>query len=76
MSLLGALGGAPAAHSCSRAGCSETASTKIVWHNPKIHRDGREKTWLACAEHLEYLDGFLRSRGFPVRHETIGGDEA
>jgi hypothetical protein len=24
------------------------------------------KTWAACDEHVEFLEGFLRSRDFPV----------
>ena len=49
---------------CSRAGCTEPASTSLVWANPKIHRDGKSKTWLSCDEHLDYLRSFLTDRSF------------
>lgn len=62
MSLLGE----PAAHECSRAGCRAEAVWRIDWRNPRIHTGERGKTWLACAEHRDYLAGFLDSRGFPV----------
>jgi hypothetical protein len=62
MSLLGE----PAANECSRAGCRAPAAWRLDWRNPKIHTDGRTKTWLACDEHREFLYGFLSSRGFPV----------
>ncbi|GAA4193852.1 hypothetical protein GCM10022288_28300 [Gryllotalpicola kribbensis] len=58
--------GEPTAHECSRAGCREAASWRLDWRNPKIHAEGRLKTWLACDEHREFLNGFLSSRGFPV----------
>lgn len=52
---------------CSRAACSASATHRIDWSNPRIHTDGREKTWLACDEHVAYLQSFLESRSFPVR---------
>nr|WP_141918725.1 hypothetical protein [Klugiella xanthotipulae] len=52
--------------SCSRAGCTAEATWRIDWRNPRIHRTDRLKTWLACAEHVDYLSGFLTSRSFPV----------
>ena len=58
--------GEPAAHECSRAGCREGAEWRLDWSNPRIHTDGRTKTWLACGDHREFLYGFLSSRGFPV----------
>lgn len=58
--------GEPAARECSRAGCRASARWRLDWRNPKIHTDGRTKTWLACDEHREFLYGFLSSRGFPV----------
>ena len=60
------IGFTPPVDSCSRAGCSASAAYRVVWSNPKIHTDGRTKTWLACAEHVEYLSEFLRARNFPV----------
>jgi len=49
---------------CSRAGCTQSASASLVWANPRIHQDGKTKTWLACDEHLDYLKGFLTDRSF------------
>ena len=69
----------PANARCSRARCSADASAALLWSNPRIHTDGREKTWLACTEHVETLRSFLADRGFPVRVEpyiepsTAGG---
>ncbi len=60
------IGFTPPADSCSRAGCSQHATVRLVWSNPRIHRDGRTKTWLACPEHASYLEEFLRARSFPV----------
>ncbi|MFT4235261.1 MAG: hypothetical protein QM607_09725, partial [Microbacterium sp.] len=54
------------APTCSRAGCRERAAWAIQWRNPRIHTDGRRKTWLACDEHVEFLRDFLTSRDFPV----------
>ncbi|GAA1694067.1 hypothetical protein GCM10009808_08960 [Microbacterium sediminicola] len=51
---------------CSRAGCRSDATWQIVWRNPRIHVDGRTKTWLACADHLEFLREFLAARDFPL----------
>lgn len=51
---------------CSRAGCRREASHHIVWRNPRIHSAGREKIWLACDEHVEFLHDYLAARDFPV----------
>lgn len=51
---------------CSRAACREIATHSIVWRNPRIHAADREKIWLACDEHLEFLSEYLRARDFPV----------
>ncbi|WP_436408237.1 hypothetical protein [Agromyces zhanjiangensis] len=61
---------------CSRAGCRESATWRIDWRNPKIHSEGRVKTWLACDEHVEYLRDFLASRSFPVRVEAFDRADA
>lgn len=55
---------------CSRAGCREPASWRIDWRNPRIHTDGRTKTWVACDVHIDYLRDFLAARDFPVK---VGG---
>lgn len=72
MSLLGALGAAELEAQCSRAGCAAAATWTLEWSNPRIHRDGRTKTWLACAEHRPYLEDFLSSRAFPVDVRPFG----
>lgn len=66
--------GGPSAlpHACSRAGCLEEASWALLWQNPKIHRDGRRKVWLACDAHLEYLKDFLAARSFPLELRPLG----
>lgn len=51
---------------CSRAGCRAAATWRIDWRNPRIHRADRVKTWVACAEHRDYLRDFLAARDFPV----------
>lgn len=38
----------------------------MVWSNPKLHF-GREKTWLACVGHRDFLKEFVTLRGFPCR---------
>lgn len=42
----------------------------VIWHNPKIHF-GREKTWLACEDHTDFLLEYLQIRGFPARVEPF-----
>lgn len=59
---------------CSRAKCAATAETRIEWRNPRIHAEDRIKIWLACAEHLDFLLGFLKSRNFPVRLHSVDDD--
>lgn len=56
---------------CSRADCTKPATSRVEWNNPRIHDPGRIKIWLACAEHVDYLSGFLRARDFPVRVQAI-----
>lgn len=66
----------PERFTCSRAGCTATASWRIEWRNPKIHRADRTKIWLACDEHREFLHDFLAAREFPVDvRELDAGDE-
>ncbi|WP_424463747.1 acetone carboxylase [Pseudoclavibacter helvolus] len=74
--LLGALqhGGLAAgdgAPRCSRAGCVADATTRLLWRNPRIHDEARRKVWLACDDHAEYLEGFLRQRDFPVTRAAM-----
>ena len=56
----------PATERCSRAGCTEPATSAVHWRNPRIHDESRVKTWLACDEHVEYLRDYLSTRDFPV----------
>jgi hypothetical protein len=63
------------AERCSRAGCTEPATTRIEWRNPRIHDASRTKVWLACDLHREYLVGFLEARAFPVRAVGLHGSE-
>ncbi|GAB2514559.1 hypothetical protein [Paramicrobacterium agarici] len=71
------IGAEPGAHECSRAGCRLTAQWRIGWRNPRIHSADREKVWLACDDHVEYLRGFLEARSFPVAVTSFseGGDQ-
>lgn len=56
----------PAVDTCSRAGCTNLATAKVNWRNPRIHSPDRVKVWLACDDHREYLHDYLHSRSFPV----------
>jgi len=62
------LGDAPA-DTCSRAGCRELATWRVLWRNPRIHTPDRTKVWLACDEHVSYLREHLAARSFPVAVE-------
>ena len=68
--ILGGTG--PSTPQCSRAGCREDATRAVHWRNPRIHALDRVKTWAACDEHVDFLEGFLRSRDFPVVVTAIG----
>jgi hypothetical protein len=59
----GADGADPAQRECSRKGCRNPAAWRLDWNNPRLHAPERRKTWLACAEHREWLADYLRSRG-------------
>ncbi len=56
----------PTVDRCSRAGCTDPATAKVNWRNPRIHAEDRVKVWLACDAHTEFLRDYLASRGFPV----------
>lgn len=49
-------------HICSRKGCRLEAQWALLWNNPKIHTPERRKIWLACQEHLVWLEDYLKSR--------------
>lgn len=48
---------------CSRKACRAQASWQLLWNNPKIHAPERRKIWLACADHREWLEDYLQTRG-------------
>lgn len=63
-------------HVCSARQCTEVARWAVIWSNPKIH-SAREKTWLACDGHKDFLTEFVALREFPHRVVPIGDiDEA
>lgn len=64
-------GSQPDRFECSRAGCRQRASWRILWRNPKIHTEERRKTWLACEEHVDFLREFLAAREFPLEVKAV-----
>ena len=56
---------------CSAKSCTEPATVKMQWNNPKIHTPDRRKTWLACPAHAQTLSEFLSLRGFLRETEPI-----
>lgn len=69
--------GAPlATDTCSRAGCREAAVWRLDWRNPRIHSEDRVKTWVACAEHVDYLREFLAARDFPLSVSPLAAADA
>ena len=76
-----ALGVESALGICSARECTNAAIYRIDWRNPAIHR-ARTKTWLACEEHLSYLEGYFKYRSFPyevsefVAPSSPGGEES
>jgi hypothetical protein len=56
---------------CSRSGCQLPAKLKLIWRNPKIHTDGRTKTWLSCKNHQAFLVDYLETRGLYLFSETM-----
>lgn len=67
--MLGDLG--PDQLRCSRKGCEQDASWQIVWRNPKIHTEDREKIWLSCGDHQQFFLDYLGSRSFPVSSRPV-----
>lgn len=51
---------------CSAKACRLEPSWALQWRNPRIHTDGRHKTWLACDDHRVTLSEFLALRSFPL----------
>jgi hypothetical protein len=56
---------------CSAKGCRSPAVHVLVWNNPSLHTPDREKTWVACDEHLHSLSQFLDLRGFLRRVDPL-----
>lgn len=56
---------------CSAKGCGAPASYAVRWNNPKIHTPDREKTWMACEQHRQWLSDFLAARGFLRRVDEL-----
>ena len=56
---------------CSAKGCRADATVDLVWRNPKLHDTAREKHWLACPEHEDFLADFLARRGFLIRRTNL-----
>jgi hypothetical protein len=69
------LGVEPERFTCSRAGCRAAASWSIAWRNPKIHTAERRKVWLACDEHVEFLQEFLAARDFPLEVTPVDAED-
>lgn len=55
--------GEPAAAMCSRKACRADAAWQLMWNNPRVHTPERRKVWLACPEHRDWLEDYLRTRG-------------
>ncbi|MBS6634691.1 acetone carboxylase [Rothia mucilaginosa] len=66
MDLLGSLSqdAQPKYAKCSRKGCQQVAEFQLLWNNPKVHAPERRKIWLACSEHVGWLENYLREREF------------
>lgn len=63
MSLLGMVPDeGPEAAVCSRKGCRSQAEWQLLWNNPRIHTPERRKVWLACGEHRDWLEDYLKTR--------------
>ncbi|ALE05955.1 acetone carboxylase [Arthrobacter sp. ERGS1:01] len=62
MNLLDMMGSEPAPTICSRKGCRAAATTQLLWNNPRIHTPERRKIWLACDDHVAWLEDYLQSR--------------
>jgi hypothetical protein len=70
------LGSGPTVVTCSRAACTRSATWRLEWRNPRIHKEGRVKTWLACDDHVDFLREFLSARDFPLTVSALPQDAA
>lgn len=48
---------------CSRKACRHNAAWQLLWNNPKIHTPERRKIWVACEDHVSWLQDYLQARG-------------
>ena len=78
MDLLGSLSqdAQPEYAKCSRKGCQQAAEFQLLWNNPKVHTPERRKIWLACSEHVGWLENYLREREFWKQTLPFDGSEA
>ncbi|MBG6085767.1 hypothetical protein [Zhihengliuella flava] len=53
----------PEQPTCSRKGCRAAAAWTLLWNNPRIHTPERRKQWLACPDHVAWLQDYLTQRG-------------
>ena len=60
---------------CSSRGCRATATSALVWNNPRLHTPDREKVWTACEEHQTTLSEYLALRSFLIRVEPLNRGE-
>ena len=72
--------GGPDNPQCSRKGCRADAAWRTRWNNPRIHTPQHRKSWLACPDHREDLEKFLRAQGFwkntvPLGHDGPTGED-
>lgn len=56
---------------CSAKSCDVDAAFAVIWNNPKLHTPDREKRWVACESHRQYLADFLDRRGFLIRVDAL-----
>ena len=61
---------------CSRKACKLPATWQLVWNNPKIHTPDRRKVWVACGEHRDWLEDYLKTRGLWKETLPLHGDAA
>lgn len=66
----------PEEATCSRKACRKPAAWQLLWNNPRIHTPERRKIWLACAEHREWLEDYLSTRGLWKQTLPVEGSAA
>lgn len=66
----------PAEAVCSRKACRLPAAWQLLWNNPKIHTPERRKIWVACADHRDWLEDYLQTRGLWKETLPLAGPPA